>query len=557
MGGIDKVGAKPVATPKTADVQQAKPVAAPKPKVAEKPKESDTFKPTPKQAKERADQMKQVDSMLKYAEVPADVSAKFQERLKKLPPKQFDAEIAMMMKHREGPNADRAIATQAKLLEMSQSSPEAKARLTPEVRSALVDAVGYPRNMATFGSNEAIGKAGIMGQQQAEQAAKALVAMPPEQYQQTTELLGKAATGNPVSPIADAPTEKSLILKAVAARADRLGANLQDDAAVASGQANATEASRAMKEISDFAGDIRGTPKGTLIESTSPLDLNEGVNSSQVNPNKLNEGRDFEGNNDGLYQRYQQSCGPTVAQMARAEADPVYARALAKDPSLADKDQADMLKKAGADGPRHRESRQLWDETTETAKKMGLNTDEKFKPVYDLLQGNDQSWWDKSVGEGYLEAIRNQNGGHPTDAEIAKMRSDGKDGKTQMNLDTALNNAASPSTHIQYKSKNVTGSDGPSNEDLAGVDQNLKRGQNVPMRMDVKGEGKTGHFVNITDVRGNEPNRRYLVSDPWSGKTAWVKEGELKNDPGATPHWQKRLFGLDPNRVTDFYVKKD
>lgn len=556
-GGIDKVGAKPIATPKPATVEKAK-VDAPKAKAEPaKPKPADTFKPTPKQAKERAEAMKHVEGTLKFAEVPADVQAKFMDRLKKLPPKEFDAEVALMAKHASGPNADRAISTQAKLLEMSQASPEAKARLTPEVRSALVDSVGTPRNLARLGSADPVGVAGVMGQQQAEQAAKALVAMPAEQYAQTTDLLARAGTGNPVSPAADPQTEKSLVLKAVAARADRLGANLQDDAAVKNGSASATEASRAMKEISDFGADIRGKGKGELIKTTSPLDLDPSTNDSTLDPNQVRDpNADRQGDNDGLYQRYLQSCGPTVAQMARAEADPVYARALAKDPSLADKDQADLLTKAGANGPRHRESRQMWDDTLAAGKRMGMS-ESTYDRMGAYIQGKDQNWIDTALAKGTLDALRNNNNGHPTDAEISKMRADGKDKDTQMKLDVALNSAASPSTHVEYKSKKVTGSGGPSNEDLSNVDSNLKRGQNVPMRMDIAGEGGTGHFVNITDVRGSEPNRRYLVSDPWSGKTGWVKEGELKNDPGATPHWQKRLFGLDPTRVTDFYLKKD
>jgi hypothetical protein len=550
--GIDKVGSKPISSAAPTGVLAPSPKP---PAVKALPPES-SFKPTPKQAKERAAQMKHVDGTLKMAEVPADVQAKMMENLKKLRPSDFDREVALMQKHLAGPNADRAISTQAKLLEMADASPEAKARLTPDVRAALVDSVGTPRNLAHLGSAEAIGQAGIMGQKQAEEAAKGLIAMPAEQYQTTTELLGKAGQSTSASPSADAQTEKSLILKAVASRADRLGANLQDGAAVSSGQANATESARAMKEISQFAGDIRGTPKGELIRTTSPLDLDPTISHSSLDPQKMNAPQsDAKGNNDGLYQRYLQSCAPTVAQMARAEADPVYARALAKDPALADQDQAKVLKDAGAVDPRHRESRQLWDNATEEAKKMGLDDDTKFGPLNKVIAGKEQGWWDQSVGEAQLEVLRGRNGGHPSEAEITKMRADGTDSKTQMDLDKALNSAAKPATHVDYTDKKVAVS-GLNDEDLKIADANLKRGQAVPIRMDVKGSGGTGHFVNVSDVRGNSPDRRYLVSDPWSGATAWVKESELKNDPGATPHWQKRHFGLDADRVTHLYVAK-
>jgi hypothetical protein len=554
--GIEKTGSKPITQPKPATVAAPPPKAAvAKPPPAKAPESS--FKPTQKQAKERAAQMKQLEGTLKFAEVPADVQTKLMDKMKKLPPAEFDREVAQIMKHVEGPNADRAISTQAKLLEMADASPAAKARLTPEVRGALVDSVGTPRDMSRLGSADALGQAGIMGQQQAEQAAKGLIAMPAEQYKATTDLLAKAGQSTSASPAADPQTEKSLILKAVASRADRLGANLQDNAAVSNGQANATESARAMKEISDFAVDIRGSNKSELIKSTSPLDLDPTRNSSTLDPNKMNSPTsDMQGDNDGLYQRYLQSCGPTVAQMAHAEADPVYARALSKDPSLADKDQAAMLTAAGAQGPRHRESRQLWDNAAEGAKKMGLDTDEKFGPLRKTIAGEDQGFWDSMTGKTQLKQLQLSNGGHPTDAEMKKMRADGADGKKQMDLDVALNTAAKPSTHVDYTNKKVAVG-GLNDDDLKTADTNLKRGQAVPLRMDIPGEKGTGHFVNVTDVRGNSPNRRYLVSDPWSGKTGWVKEGELKNDPGQQGQWQKRIFGLDATRVTDLYVKKD
>ena len=37
---------------------------------------------------------------------------------------------------------------------------------------------------------------------------------------------------------------------------------------------------------------------------------------------------DQRADNDGLFQRYTQSCAPTTAQMTKAAADPIHARAL-------------------------------------------------------------------------------------------------------------------------------------------------------------------------------------------------------------------------------------
>lgn len=39
----------------------------------------------------------------------------------------------------------------------------------------------------------------------------------------------------------------------------------------------------------------------------------------------------------------------------------------------------------------------------------------------------------------------------------------------------------------------------------------------------------TGHWLLMSDVRGKSPDRQYLVSDPYSGKTGWVREADLQN----------------------------
>ena len=46
----------------------------------------------------------------------------------------------------------------------------------------------------------------------------------------------------------------------------------------------------------------------------------------------------------------------------------------------------------------------------------------------------------------------------------------------------------------------------------------------------------------ISDVRGEGANKKYLVSDPWTGKTAWVKQSELQNFGS---NWPQTYFSKD------------
>jgi len=37
------------------------------------------------------------------------------------------------------------------------------------------------------------------------------------------------------------------------------------------------------------------------------------------------------------------------------------------------------------------------------------------------------------------------------------------------------------------------------------------------------------HAELVTDVRGFKPDREFLIADPGSGKTGWVKESDIAN----------------------------
>jgi hypothetical protein len=503
---------------------------------------------------DKADPRPQVDAQLQKAGVPADQRNRINAHLKGLSGEALQREVKLLNDALASPNADRAAAAYDKLLSISKESKTAGERLTPEIRESLVMGVANSRTRDTTGVE------GILGVRQAEEAARALVKMPADAYKQTTALLEKAGTGKDglPAPKSDATAEKALILKAVAARGDRLKASATDSKASSMGFPANSEGARAMAEIKGFAEDVRGLNRTELIRTTTALDV-EAANTSKVDPNNLRANNDTVGNNDGLFQRWNDSCGPTTAQMTRAEADPVYARKLHKeginnpDPtSDSAKEQKTVLEKHGGKAVSRLglQAKAKLGGQLDAAQKAGELTGEQRTAVNKYVSNQPLSAAEQKKADEGLAALRKRDGGHPTAAEVDAMRANAGKSGNGMVLDKALKDITTTSTHIDYKTQWVGGS-GVTNDTLKAFDERLKNGQDVPIR--VSNAGNTGgHFMMISDVRGTGDDRRYLVSDPWSGKTAWLSAAELK-DPskGAVD----KNFGVGWDRITHFYTE--
>jgi hypothetical protein len=160
-----------------------------------------------------------------------------------------------------------------------------------------------------------------------------------------------------------------------------------------------------------------------------------------------------------------------------------------------------------------------------------------------------------------FDKIANVDGGHPTAAELDGMRSnytrnaDGTSTKklehTWMYLPDALEDIAPPAVGKTWqdtptnagvlKADGVTPVRGMSAADITTLDNTLKAGTDVPIRI-CNAAGGGGHFMMISDVRGEGANKKYLISDPWTGKTAWVKQSELQN---FNSNWPQTHFSKD------------
>lgn len=537
---------------------------------------------------QRKDELAALDARLQTAGVPDDVRARTVERLGKLDAVDWARETRLLDAALEGPNGDRAVVAWDSVQSIAESSPEAARRLTPEIREALV------RGVAESRTADDVGQEGVLGVRQAEEAARALVAMPQAQYDAASRALAQAGGGWFASPKADAQAERALILKAIAARGDRLQPNFIDTALERLGVPHTSEAERAMREVTDFAADVRGSPRDLLIRTTTAIDI-EAANTSTIDPNHLPadgaEGTDTRGDNDGLYQRFEDTCGPTTAQLTRAEVDPIYARQLHlgglsnPDPNSATAQEqlttlerprffaptgeeviptAEQLAAYTSDGtmPPGTDTVEAGSSTSRRAEQARARARDALSTLPDtsdfaraacrkLLDGQRMGPLEQAVATLTLGRLREANGGHPTAAEVRWMQTERTDPHIGMRLDPALRDIATPGTHLEYDATWV-GSGGLTAEALNGVDTRLEGGQDVPIRVS-NAANTGGHFMLMSDVRGEAPDRRYLVSDPYSGRTAWVPEADLTNTGS---DWLSRQFDIGWTQVSHYYLEK-
>lgn len=475
-----------------------------------------------------------------------------------------------------GPNAERAEKTRESVAAIARGSPQAGARLVPEINGILVQGVANPRTTA------ANGQEGILGQRQADSAARTLANMPQAGFEQIQSLLRQAGQGpgGQVLPGADPAAEQALILKAVAARSMTVG----------NPDAGGPGYVQAMKEIQDFATEVRGMDRAELMRTTSVIDLDETVNSSQVDPNAPLASGDPLGNNDGLFQRFQDSCTPTSSQIIRAEADPAYALELHSGGldnlsvlAPVAQEQAQVLEKerffrpsgevtltddqlaayretgalpagvtAAAGSARTRlgsDARIQLNSALSAAESAKVITPEQGSAIRKYMSAGELSDVEKTQMEAGL-AVLEGSGPFTNRDQLEAVRWDAtRPSRSAMRYQHALGDIASPVTHTPYAGQ-MLGSNGMRPNALQRVEEMLKSGADVPFAVISEGAG-SGHAMVFTDVRGSGNDRSFLVADPWSGRTDWVSEQDL-SDPNSG--FLKRQFDMDWTTVYQIFM---
>lgn len=449
-------------------------------------------------------------------------------------------------------NPARALRTMAELQGMIDETEGGEERLTPEIMEMYVNGVADAR------SDSDRGQEGVLGVASARRSAEALLEMSDDRYQQMTELLGQAGQDGEGEQVegADAGAEQALLLKALGARTEEVQTNwLQDAWSFLGGR---TEADDAMDELSAFASDIRGTERDELMRTTSPLDIHD-QNTSTVDPDDLLRGVDARGDNDGFFQRFNNSCGPTTSQIVAAEADPVLARQMHQEgidnPSpFTDTavEQGRLLEEAGegVGGAVSRQGTQARGDVNGAMTRMIADDEQDFSAadmglVRRYLAGDLDDEEDIAEARELLDDVRDYNDGHPTEAEVRAILRDNDHDDKWMYLEDALNEATTPETGIEYTYHDFDAAE------LDEIEERLVEGEDVPFRIGYTLGG--GHFMTMVDVRRNDDgSRRFLITDPWSGATRWVQEPSLISGDFTTT-----IFDLGEATVSHHYDEPD
>ncbi|MBI4816690.1 MAG: hypothetical protein HY791_10555 [Deltaproteobacteria bacterium] len=379
----------------------------------------------------------------------------------------------------------------------------AKVALPKGLASAVAEASSIPRGVGAVGSRPMIGR----------HARQRLVSCFSAIEADVISKLTKATASLP------GPNARAVLLRAV----------LAHEAAVRKGE---------LDEVLGFATKLaKGSDEDARTKSTV-LDLDHTKNSSSLDPLALSMRRgrifalhpDLQTDNDGLYQRFTATCGPTVVQMLAAECDPILARSI-HDEGLNDdattdapaKFQKDVLEEGGgiALGKREAEIR------ARLRNAVGRLRDElDDKSLSELRDfGSADGPRTKRV-DAAIAKVRERFDGFPTEKDLERLGASGPLPKTDAGTSTkaflaAIHEHVTPRTGVSYRGTNPEGgfARGQAWRHLDAITDALRDGIDIPF-----GISEPGHWMLLTHVSGNKPHRKFLVADPEGGRTAWVSE---------------------------------
>lgn len=442
-------------------------------------------------------------------------------------------------------------------------------RVSPQIQELLVSGVKMARNPSESGQK------GLLNPRQALRAAESLTKLPKDQYQTVKGLLSKTGRiqGTKLTP-EDRAVQKMLILKSLAARQTSLLSG------------NDTDATQALQEITEYAKSIRSLNKENLIESASIYDVNSDVNSCELNPVSLDTADftpDEQTTNDGYFQHYVTTCGPSSLLIALADEDPVLAQNLKQsftgplsnhtvaesaerrvwnqfrgnvDDSLA----ISSLKPRLADG--YYQKITAWIESHAAA-----------DPGKDELLAFLETPSQKTLGDSgneLLEKIRGANTGFPNQTQIDVIRtypvkSQGLGIGGAESLKIGMERAVTPVSGVKYKIIPP-----PNEKDhpqalksqkvrekllksgilhtLDPVIEALKQGETVMCSI-----VKPDHQMSMVDIRGTPGSYEFQVHDPWLGKTVWVGQKALLDATFVRDDLEYDTYSAD-TRLSDFHI---
>jgi hypothetical protein len=241
------------------------------------------------------------------------------------------------------------------------------------------------------------------------------------------------------------PLQQQLLLPRINALAPADRTALDADLAAAKSETEqifilkAIAANEAWRRVSGYADTIRGLGDAQLV-------------AVSMMHNDLD-----------LMQQWQDSCGPSIVEVAGGEYDPLYSY------------QLHALYQVTVVDP------------------LGVNAG---------LAGQQKQWLEAAGG---IAVQRGQNGGKP------------------VAIDDMLNQHLSPITNASYTVTEATGNPAGALETIA---NDLRAGYAVPLRVIFVAENY-GHFIVALAARGATGQHDFLIHDSVSGKTAWVSQANI------------------------------
>ena len=364
------------------------------------------------------------------------------------------------------------------------------------------------------------GKKRLLTQLQRQRLSEALEVMPSKERNQLKTLL-QTFKGN------GAVVTRGLILRSVAAFADKLG----DDPGL-------------IKKIQDFGKSLHKLDPEDLLTRASVLDLDSRINTNPKDPLPMANKRgvihavdetDDCADNDGLFQRFTASCGPTVLQMMICEANPMNAFALHAADLFSDSsvdEAADFQRKVLEDcqgiaiGRREAQLRARVRNAVGRLKREKIVTAKDAQVFHGYwAQGGQRS----TIATKVLKVLRKRFDGFPNRSELQKLRAASPmpkrdEGISSDELISAIQKHLTPLTGTAYAQTNPGHgfARGQAWRHLDAVEKAVRTGIDIPM-----GVREPGHWMLITHVKGRKPHRSFLVSDPDGGRTAYVSERSL------------------------------
>ncbi len=411
------------------------------------------------------------------------------------------------------PRGASSTARQARLT-LANDALDSRPLLEPSARAAavldpaLVEAQRLPRSDAPEGREP------ILTATAAARVTRAFALAPHTTRARLLELVRSFVDG------AAAPVQRALLLKAIAARSTSLAAPTSDALAI----------------LERFASTLRAHTRAELLVKATALDLDSTTSTSAFDPQGMWQKRgtigdrgahDVDKNNDGLFQRFTASCGPTTLQMALAEADPVFAFALHAHELTSDSTtdavarfQRTLLEAHGGKAIGRREAH-LRARLRNALGRSDLDEPARTALLQHALAGGPRS----PPAERALTTLRARHQGFPSDAELVRLASlrgcevdAGIDARAMLAL---LHEHLTPMTGVHYRVTDPKDgfARGGAMRHFDEVARALRDGIDVPF-----GISEPGHWMLLSALDGKKPHRRFLVSDPDGGRTAWVTE---------------------------------